>query len=182
MRYSLVGEIGHRYVWVDSSFTHRESIGFIPAVWYGLVSYPGRCWGCTVMLENGAVYRNLPPHAIGFIQEPVKRWRPRDAQTWDCYGWDWTYVEYEYLRGLDCRVNAGGRFYTGQYMFTVAPVGDQFSSYPDQAKEFMFIQLDNGRLTVQPTNHLVFRERSFTKGNMEFPKGLKRQNEVYTAE
>lgn len=181
MRYTLVGEIGHRYVFVDSSFTHREAVGFIPAVWYGLVSYPGRAWGCTVLLESGAIYRNLPPHAIGFNRNPAK-WGVRQAQTWDCYGWDWTYVEYEYLRGLDCRVRADGRDYDGQYMFSVSPVGDRFSAAPDQSKEFTFVELDNGRLTVQPTNHIVFRERSFTGPDLVFPSGLKRQSEIYSAE
>ena len=57
MRYTLVGEIGHRYVFVDASFTHKDGIGFIPAVWYGLVSYPGRAWGCTVLLESGTRVR-----------------------------------------------------------------------------------------------------------------------------
>ena len=39
-------------------------------------------------------------------------------------------------------------------------------------------------MTIQPTNHLVFRERSFTKNDeMVFPlRDLKRQLEVYSSE
>ena len=75
MIYSLVGELPrHIYCFVDSSFTHTWPNGFIPCVWFGLVSYPGRTWGCTVMLESGSIYRNVPAHAIAFSQFPAERW------------------------------------------------------------------------------------------------------------
>lgn len=181
-RYTLTGELpAHKYVWVDSRLTHREPCGFIPAVWYGLVSYPARAWGCTVMLESGAIYRNLPPHAIAFNPKPVK-WRIQQAQTWDCYGWDWTAVQYAYLTGLECKAKCAGRDFHGEYLFSVAPVGDAFSAAPDQSKEFTFIALDNGRLTIQPTNHVVFQERSFTTHTWEWPTGLKRQTDIYASE
>ena len=86
MLYTLVGELPrHLYVWVDSAYTHQDPQGFIPAVWYGLVSYPGRCWGATVLLESGAIYRNVPCHALAFNDWPEPEWTPQDAQTWDCY-------------------------------------------------------------------------------------------------
>lgn len=188
MRYTLVGELPHHlYVWVDTSFTHKEPAGFIPAVWFGLVAYPGRTWGCTVMLESGAVYRNLPPHALAFDLSPDP-WLAGHAQRWDCYGWDFTVIEYSYLRGLDCKVRVDSSAeltvdkLEGQYLFTAAPVGDAFSAQPEQAKEFHFIRLDNGRLTIQPTDFIVFRERSFTDNKLEFPVGLKRQVEIYYCE
>lgn len=46
---------------------------------------------------------------------------------------------------------------------------------------YAFIALDNGNLTVQPTNHLLFTEKSFTDDS-GWPKGLKRQTEVYNCE
>lgn len=184
MRYSLVGEIPrHHYVFVDSGFTHTSPQGLIPAVWFGLVSYPGRVWGLTVMLESGAVYRNLPPHALSFYDTPAPvEWGVKDCQTWDCYGVDWTAIEYSYLSGLGCKVRANGLEYEGEYLFSVAPIGDGFSAYPEQAKEFSFIRLSNGRLTIQPTNHIVFRESSFTGAGLAFPKGLKRQSEIWQVE
>ena len=118
----------HQYVWIDTNFTHKQPHGFIPAVWFGLVSMPGRTWGCTVMLECGAIYRNL------------------------------------------------------EYLFSVAPVEDAFSYYPEQAKEFTFVKLKNDRLTIQPTDFTLFNEKSFTDGKMEFPKGVKRQTKVHHCE
>ena len=183
MVFSLVGQLPkHKYVYVDTTHTHKEPIGYIPALWYGLVSYPGRAWGLTVMLESGAVYRNLPPHAIAFSDSPEEPWSVQDAETWDCYGRDFTTIEYDYLSGLDVLVRANKKEYAGEYLFTVAPIGDGFSAAPEQSKEFSFIKLDNDRLTIQPTNHIIFRERSFTTKEMAFPATLKRQTDVWTCE
>jgi hypothetical protein len=134
------------------------------------------------MLECGAIYRNLPAHAIAFNEEPEISWGPQDVQTWDCYGNDFTTLEYRYLAGLDCKAKCGEKILEGEYLFTAAPIGDGFSAYPEQAKEFCFIRLDNGRLTIQPTNNVIFRDRSFTNSEFEFPTGIKRQVEVYSTE
>ena len=49
-------------------------------------------------------------------------------------------------------------------------------------KEFHFIELENGRLTIQPTDRVVYQEKSFTTGLLAFPKGLRPQTEVYRCE
>ena len=183
MRNTLVGELPrHIYCYVDSTFTHKEPHGFLPCVWFGLVSYPGRVWGCTVMLECGAIYRNVPAHAIAFRPWPAQPWNASEAQTWDCYGEDFTVLEYKYLAGLECKAKTISGEFEGQYLFTAAPIGDGFSAYPEQAKEFCFIELDIGRLTIQPTDKVVFRERSFTDNKLEFPKGMRRQDYIFSAE
>lgn len=183
MKYVVAGQVpGHRYVWVDSAFTHQHPVGFIPAVWFGLVSMHGRAWGCSVLLESGAVYRNLPPHALGFRHDPEPVWTVQDAQMWDCYGEEFSTLEYAYLSGLSVLVRTRtGKRLEGEYLFTAVPIGDGFSRAPDQAKEFFFIALDNGRLTIQPTDRVVFREESFTEG-FEFPEGLRRQREIHNCE
>jgi len=181
--FSLVGELPRQiYCFVDSTYTHTKSQGFLPCVWFGLVSYPSRTWGCTVMLECGAIYRNAPAHAIAFDKFPVENWAADEAQTWNCYGEQFTSLEYKYLAGLECKAKCKDNYYNGTYLFTAAPVNDGFSAYPEQAKEFCFIQLNIGRLTIQPTNHVVFRERSFTDNKLEFPSGLRRQTETWSAE
>lgn len=185
MSFALIGELPrHHYVWVDTRFTHKTPCGFVPAVWYGLVSYPGRMWGATVMLESGAVYRNLPIHAVAFREAPEGDWGPQYAQRWDCYGENFTTIEYRYLTGLDvlCRCGHDNKEVEGEYLFTAAPIGDGFSAYPEQAKEFTFAKLDNGWMTVQPTNCVLFRERSFTDSEMVFPKDLRRQTVICSCE
>ncbi len=181
----LIGALPHHhYVWVDSAFTHDAPQGFLPAVWFGLVSVPSRAWGCTVLLESGAIYRNLPPHALAFSEDPgCKDWTVHDAQTWNCYNYDFEPLVYPYLAELDVKVRANGKEYMGTYLFTVAPMGDGFSLYPEQAKEFSFVKLENDRLTIQPTNHLIAKEGSFTQNpSMNFPTDLRRQREVWAAE
>jgi hypothetical protein len=132
------------------------------------------------MLEVGSIYRSLPPTAIAFNPNPDPEWSLQQAQSWDCYGVGFSALEYPYLAGLRCAAKCAEEDFQGSYLFTVAPVGDAFSAYPEQAKEFSFVELENGRLTIQPTNHLLFEERSFTK-----PGGwpvLKRQIETHHCE
>lgn len=179
---TLIGSIPkHQYIWVDSGFTHKNPIGFVRAVWFGLVSFPGRAWGLNIMFESGAVYRSLPPHAVSFSEnQRQKNWKSDDAQLWDCYGQDWTCVEYTYLKGLQCSCKIKDNLIDGEYLFTVAPINDGFSNAPEQSKEFKFIKLDNGRLTIQPTNRVLFQDKSFTDKNISV--GLKLQTEYYTCE
>jgi hypothetical protein len=184
---SVIGSLPqHLYIWVDTTFTHKKSIGFIKAVWFGLVSIPGRMWGCNIMFENGAVYRNVPPHAISFSEFPIEnKWENEQAQMWDCYGEDFSVLKYKYLSDLECGVIVNKEVkYIGKYLFTVIPYGDGFSNSPDQAKEFTFIELENNRLTIQPTNYILFREISFTDNIDKFtvPLDLKKQTEIYYCE
>lgn len=190
MKYTLIGELPkHIYCYVDSYYTHKKYEGMNKAVWFGLVSHPGRMWGCNVMLECGAVYRNVPVHAIAFSAKPDDTWYPWQAQTWDCYGTDFSTLEYSYLSGLGCMAmlsnnqsrNATTGVRTGTYLFTAAPVGDAFSEAPDQAKEFTFVKLDNDRLTVQPTDRILFWDYSFTNSSEPLPN-LRRQKETYSVE
>jgi len=179
MIYSNSGALPyHLDIYADSAFFMREAIGFVPVRWFGLVSKYGLAWGCNVLLENGAIYRNLPPHALAFTQCPKLDWSIKDAQIWDCYGPQFSTLVYPALDGLDCETLGGHK---GVYLFTVAPINDAFSRDPRQSKEFTFVRLNNGRLTIQPTDKVVFRDKSFTTST-EWPRGLKRQVEEWRCE
>ena len=189
MIHSVIGPVPrHLYVWVDTTYTHAvtQTPKYQPAVWFGLVSMPGRMWGCTVLLESGAVYRALPPMAIAFI--PIADNDGDDdtyeeaAQTWDCYGTDFSVLEYPYLSGLRCLAKTDTIVCPGRHLFAVAPINDGFSEEPAQAKEFHFIALDTGRLTIQPTSRVVYRDASFTATDAALPVGLKSQTGIYRCE
>lgn len=178
----------HLYVTVDSRFiTTDEKQTWMKAVWFGITSTPSRMWGCNVMLECGAVYRGIPPHAIGFYDERSKfadmhrDWSASQAQRWDCYGHQFSMLEYTYLRGLSCIARVGDDDFPGEYLFTAVPIDDGFSRHPGQSKEFMFIELDHGRLTIQPTDKVLFRDMSFG-GEPSWPKNLKRMDREWSAE
>jgi hypothetical protein len=177
MIYSGSGNIPrHLYCYVDRSFVRTGGIGFEPCVWFGLHSYPGRAWGCHVMLECGAVYRGVPPHAIAFSETPGP-WSLALAQRWDCYGEQFSVLEYDFLAGLGVETNKG---WIGKYLFTVVPLFDAYTAEPSQSKEFMFCQMNNGRLCILPTNHLLFQDLSFTR--RQWPIDIRLNDSVWSSE
>ena len=172
----------HQYLWVHRQFV-RDCLepGFERAVWFGLHSQPSRIWGCTVLLECGAIYRNLPVHALTFRPqgEPLD---PGMVQQWDCYGWDWSACVYPFLDGQRMRVK--GFEEAGTYLFSVQPIGDGFSREPEQSKEFTFIRMDGGPLVVQPTDRILVEDASFTdiQSPPHWPTTLRRQRETWSCE
>jgi hypothetical protein len=149
-------------------------------MWVGVTSIPGRAWGINVILrDGGALYRNLPPHSIGFHSEDFG-WTIKQAQLWDCYSYHFTIVQSPILRGLRMRAKVKGELLTGEYLFHVTHVDDGWSDSPDQDKEFYFIKLDNGRLTIQPTNRITFIDASFIV-NDNLPE-LKLSDTIYSCE
>jgi hypothetical protein len=115
------------------------------------------------MLEGGQVYRNIPPHGVAF-KPSAPKWRLSQAAEWDCYGEEFQLHEYTYLADLRCWVlYPKGNQRRGRYLFTIHPMGDGFSAEPEQAKEFKVVELDNGRLTIVPTNRILFDDASFTQ-------------------
>lgn len=169
----------HVYCYVDRALTRKAGEGFEPCVWFGLKSYPGRAWGCHVMLECGAIVRDIPLHALAHDPEPDP-WTVKDAQRWDCYGLQFSLHAYTYLAGLEAKARCGDGEHRGQYLFTALPIGDGFTADPGQSKEFVFLMLDNGRYTAQPTNRVLFQDASFTEG--DWPTDVRRQVEVWSCE
>lgn len=79
MIYSKSGDIpAHQYCYVERKYiTNGEMNGVEPCVWFGIVAYTGRVWGCQIMLKSGAVYREIPIHARRerYFQESMERER-----------------------------------------------------------------------------------------------------------
>lgn len=176
---------GYLPVLVDMAETHHRR-GWLHANLFAVKAHPGRVWEFHALLflpEGGAVYRDLPLHALAHGPDAEPNWQPQDAQTWDCYGRQFTSIVYEYLAGLRCKVRTSGGEHFGHYVFTIAPYGDAFSNDPGQAKEFYLCALDNGRFTLQPTNHILIEERSHTETlGSAWPSGLKRKTTIHSCE
>ena len=109
MIYSKSGDIPtHQYCYVEQKYiTNGELQGTEPCVWFGIVAYTGRVWGCQIMLKSGAVYREVPLHALCYDRVPEPNWTPSLAQEWDCYGMQFSTLCYKYLAGLDVKVRCG---------------------------------------------------------------------------
>jgi hypothetical protein len=180
MIYSGAGPLPrHRYCYVEPD-TFGNS-GWERVAWFGLVSHPGRTWGCHVMLECGAIYRNVPLHRLSH-QPTMPKWEPKDAQVWDCYGHQFSVVEYPFLESagpMKVRLLSGVEM-MGKYLFTAIPMLDGYSLDPEQSKEFMFVALENGRFCSVPTNHVLVNDKSFIR-SLEWPR-LKRQTEVWSVD
>lgn len=169
----------HQYVWLEPDAIGKHD--WIRGVWFAITCYPGRAFGCHILLESGAVYRNVPLHKIA-TKKDAAPWTPGDAQTWDAYGWQFAMIEYPFLQAMNARVKLqNGKEHDGMYVFTLVPVGDAFSAAPEQSKEFYFVALDNGRYTSQPTNQVLVDDRSFVD-KLEWPTYLKRQRGWFSAE
>ena len=169
----------HLYVYVDSAFIRGGRHRFEPAIWFAIRSEPDRAWGCHVMLECGAVYRSLPPHALAFSAIPEFDWTLKQAQVWDCYGTEFDVIRYEYLANLDARYD--GTEDRATCLFTACPHSDGFSRSPDQSKEFMFMQTRGDRLLIRPTNMVLFEERSFTR-DTGWPTDIQTATKIWECE
>lgn len=180
MIYSHAGSLPeHQYVWIEPNAIGQHD--WLQGVWFGLTCYPGRAFGCHVLLECGAVYRNVPLHQVA-SRNSAQPWAPAQAQTWDAYGYQFSMIEYPYLSSMNGRVRLRDKSeHRGHYLFTLVPIGDPFSAAPTQSKEFYFMQLECGRYTAQPTNHVLLEDRSFTT-TIEWPRFLRRQNDWHSAE
>lgn len=169
----------HTYAYVQPNAFGNTT--WARVAWFGLVSHPGRTWGCHVMLESGAVYRNVPLHQLASRPGAQDPWTPAEGQTWDCYGVHFTTLEYPFLEGMRVRVKLRSKEeHTGRYLFTAIPMLDGFSLEPEQSKEFYFIELDNGRFTAQPTNHILVQDKSFITAS-EWPR-LERQTRRWSVD
>lgn len=168
---------------VDSSKIRANATGFEPCDWFAITAKPGRMWGCHVLLhEGGAFYRDVPPHWLAFSPDPEPDWTPQQAQLWDCYGWDFGTIAYDRLAELDAIARVQGQDLDGRYLFNAVPWGDGFSADPIQAKEFVWIALDNGRLTIQPTNKVMLWCKSITPKRPEWPRDLVAMTTAWASE
>ena len=179
--FTKIGHIPtHRYIWIDSAYTHQQPAGLVEAMWVGLTAIPGRAWGINVILrDGGALYRNIPPHAVAFCQDPEPIWTIKHAQLWDCYSYGFSTLQNPILRSLSVRTKVKDSLHLGEYLFSAAHLHDGWSDAVEQDKEFIFVQLDNGRLTIQPTNKVAFIDPSFILPNLPM---LKTQDTIYSCE
>lgn len=151
----------HFYAFIDSSFTHKDNQGYQEVMVIGLTSIPGRCWGLSVIFsQGGALYRQIPPHALTF-SENASSWTLDQAQLWNCYSYSFTTLYNPILKGMRMSTKIHNKIYYGEYLFSATHIEDGWSNTPEQDKEFFFIKLDNGRLTIQPTNKITFIDKSF---------------------
>ena len=172
----------HQYVTVSPGVVHED---LQRGVWFALQPNIGAVWGGHVLLESGALYRNVPLHQISIGHKDSPAQRPGDLQLWDCYCEEARAHEYVYLRGLATLSRSGcpQTPIVGSYLFTIIPKGDPFSRHLDQSKEFVVsVVAGTGRLAIRATNEVLFADKSVAPLPTSWPKGLSRQSTVPSVE
>jgi hypothetical protein len=177
----------HRYVWVRDSYIYNNPTGaYVPAVWFGISSHPGRTFGCHVLLENGATVIDLPLVALTHLDSAETHPEIEEAVAWDAFGWDVQVYEAQYLRDLSVEMleeNHRDTLGTGEAWFAIDWVNNGWSNYPQQHKWLWVVAGDDGNLYAMPQDRLLFQEASFTDHYKEIPEGgIKRQKVVWSAE
>lgn len=153
------------YAWVNNHFLTRDHSGWTECLIYGISALPGRAWGLSALMKNGAIFQHLPVHAFNLHgdDEHDHYHALSDLQVWSCYGQNFASHEYDALREMPVRAYLGdGTWEAGRYWFTAAPYDDYFSMTPDQHKHFNFVWLECGALACLPGNRLLFSDPSFT--------------------
>lgn len=180
MKFTKFGAIPrHQYILVDSHFTHEAPIGWQEAMWVGVTSIAGRAWGLNVIFRlGGMLYRNVPPHAVAFTKDPDPIWCIDNAQAWNCYSDHFVVYDDAVLRGMRVSVKTSAGIQNGEFMFATSHMEDGWSEAPEQDKMFMWCKLDNGRMTIQPNNHVRFFDASFIINASPIPR-LLLQETVY---
>jgi hypothetical protein len=167
-----------QYILVDTRFTHEEPIGFQEAEWVQTVAIPDRAWGLNVVFRRGgAMYRNIPPHAISFGNQSLP-WSLNQSQLWNCYGYQHEHMVCDHLGDSEVMANVRGEWIKGRYLFQTSFIDDSYSLQPEQDKTFFWIRLDNDRLTILPTNKVTFIDASFVDTTKPL-EWLKLQTEIY---
>lgn len=167
----------HLYGFVCKEFMHAldpEMFGqFEPCVIIGVTSIPSRALQFSILCESGAQWARVPLHMVRH-QLPAKdapKHELPDLQCWDCHGWDFSTVEYEYLREMGCTYRtSAGSIIPASYWFTLDHTDNGFSQYPPEHKCYHFLLLEDGsgQIAAMPNNRILWRDDSFVKLGYQF--------------
>lgn len=162
------------YAYVRKEFLYDHKFGqgrFMECMIYGLSAMPGRAWGLSALLKDGAMVQNLPVHAFSLSKHNCLQHTLPDLQVWSCYGQEFAAHEYSALREMPvlAYMKRQKQYVEGRYWFTAAPYDDMYSMTPDQHKHFNFIWLDCGCLASLPGNRMFMYDSSFVELPTERP-------------
>ncbi len=163
-------------------------MGFEPCVIIGVTSIPSRCLHFSILCESGAQWARIPIHKLRWQKPKEQRIEflcgdgltranyaiPNhpisDLQCWDCHGWDFSTVQYEYLREMGCEYRTpDGRLIPASYWFTLDHTDNGFSQYPPEHKCYHLLLLEDGsgQIAAMPNNRILWKDDSFVKRDLE---------------
>lgn len=194
------------YVQTDILRGLDDSLGFEPCVIIGVTSIPSRALHFSILCESGAQWARIPIHKLrwekprnvmrpfmvyALSEEDYHRVKNGDSvelnpkpaphpisdlQCWDCHGWDFSTVQYEYLREMSCEYRTpDGRMIPASYWFTLDHTDNGFSQYPPEHKCYHLLLLEDGsgQIAAMPNNRILWKDDSFVKPNPEALKAYR---------
>jgi hypothetical protein len=151
---------------------------------FAVESVPGRALGFHVLLENGALYSQLPIHALAHGQKAPFR-QLAELVRWDCFGWNISTIEFTYLREVQFIVSQEkGEIEHGRYICSIDFVDDGFSDYPEQHKMFHLVGLEDGNFALVTNDKCQAIESSFVTAPFiwDDPPKIERNRMIWHAE
>lgn len=136
---------------------------------FGVTSIPSRALHFSILCESGAQWARIPLHKLRHEKPTSERIHDLpQLQSWDCHGWDFCVVQYEYLREMGCEYkNRDGEMIPASYWFTLDHTDNGYSQYPPEHKCYHMLLLDDGsgQIAAQPNNRILWRDDSFVRAN-----------------
>jgi hypothetical protein len=148
---------------------------FEECVIFGLTSIPSRAWHFSILCQSGAQWARIPLHMLRW-QLPEEGAPVHDLPTlqcWDSHGWQFSTVQYSYLREMGCEFRAkDGRMIPAYYWFTADHTDNGYSQFPPEHKCYHFLRLEDGsgQIAAMPNNRIIWRDDSFVKTPETFPR------------
>jgi hypothetical protein len=160
----------HLYGYVCKEILHGMDPAFVgqfePCVIIGVTSIPSRCLHFEILCESGAKWARIPIHMLRW-ELPEKEPHPlTDLQCWDCHGWEFSTVRYEYMREMGCDYRTpNGKTIPAFYWFTLDHTDNGFSQYPPEHKNYNLLLLEDGtgQIAAMPNNRILWKDDSFVK-------------------
>jgi hypothetical protein len=166
-------------VYIDNKYLGLAD-GCTEAYWYGITSVPARQFLCHVMLYNGSNWYGLPLASMS--TKPSHSGTIAEAQAYDCFSYDISYIRFNFLRDQRAKILSS----EGTYLFTIISHDNDghapFAEFPEQAKTFTFIALDDGRITCAPNNYITWIDKALYDEDVASQKQYKRLDTVFRSQ
>jgi hypothetical protein len=170
----------HTYGLVDQGILRgvtKDTGEYERCVIFGVTSIPSRALHFSILCESGAQWARIPLHKLRHEKPTSERVHDLpQLQTWDCHGWDFAVVQYEYLREMGCHYKTrDGEMIPAAYWFTLDHMDNGYSQYPPEHKCYHMLLLEDGsgQIAAQPNNRILWRDDSFVRPNPALVAGYR---------
>jgi hypothetical protein len=155
---------------------------FIPCIVYAACSMPGKVMMFHVLTNQGVLFSRVPLHALAWKEGAPLR-EPWELCFWDCFGYEVTYDELDYITDGKVEVfNRKREFEKGNIIGSFDWINNGFSDEPSQHKIMHWIKLADGNFGLYPNNRMKFEDIAFTTAPFPEKPDFLVNNSYYSVE